>query len=321
MEHKRSIFGPLLLIAAGVVWLLVKSGNVPSSNLWALTHIWPVLLIAAGAGMMLKPYWKYTSIVLDVMIVGGLVLAIVFAPRFGWNDPSIFSMFENGDSFIGPGERGSGNIVTETREVSGFDSINVEYPVKVLITQGDTESLKIEGEDNLLPDLKTQVRNGTLEIFYQKTGDKHVNATKLVVITITVKDLKDVEFSSAGELTIDGLKTDSLDMSLSGAGNLDLNDVNIKDLSVNLSGAGSMSASGMADDLDLNISGFGDFKGADLHSKTARVNISGAGSATVWVDDELDAEISGAGSVNYYGSARITKEINGVGSVNHKGNK
>ena len=40
MEQKRSLFGPLLLIAAGVVWLLVKSGTVPAGILWALTHIW-----------------------------------------------------------------------------------------------------------------------------------------------------------------------------------------------------------------------------------------------------------------------------------------
>ena len=48
MEQKRSfsLFGPLLLIAAGVIWLLVKAGTIPSGNLWTLTHIWPILLIA-----------------------------------------------------------------------------------------------------------------------------------------------------------------------------------------------------------------------------------------------------------------------------------
>ena len=324
MEQKKSfsLFGPLLLIAAGVVWLLVKAGTIPSGNLWALTHIWPFLLIGAGAGMILRSFWKYASLLVDVIIIGGLVLAIVFAPKLGWDNPSMFSFTEgNGDWFIGPGVRGSGNVISETREVNGFKAINLEYPAEVLITQGKAESVKIKAEDNLLPELKTQVKNGTLEIFYKKAGDTHVNPTKPVVITITVKDLADVEFSSAGKLTIDGLETDKLDVSLNGAGDLELNDINIKKLSVELSGAGSMTASGTADDLDLNISGFGDFKGADLHGKTANVTISGAGSATVWVDDQLDAEISGAGSINYYGSAKVSKQINGVGSVNHQGNK
>jgi hypothetical protein len=324
MEHKRSIslFGPLLLIAAGVIWLLVKAGTIPSGNLWALTHIWPVLLIAAGAGMMLKPFWKYAVMVLDVITIGGVVLAIIFAPKLGWNNPSsMFTFSEHGDLFIGPGISGSGNVVSETREISGVDSIKMDYPATVIITQGNVESLKIEAEDNLLPDLKTQVSNGRLEIFYKKTTDKHVNPTKPVVITLVVKDLKDVEFSSAGELKIDGLKSDDLSVDLNGAGNLELNNLNVKKLSVNLSGAGSTTASGTANKLDVNISGFGDFKGADLHSKTANVNISGAGSATVWTDEKLDAEISGAGSINYYGAAQVDKQINGVGSISHQGNK
>src|ERR1051325_3170615 len=106
MERKRSLFGPLLLIAAGVVWLLVKSGTIPSENLWALTHIWPFLLIAAGLGIILRPYWSYASIVLDILLIGGAVLAIFYAPQLGWNNPSMIAMFSNGEPFIGPGERG-----------------------------------------------------------------------------------------------------------------------------------------------------------------------------------------------------------------------
>ena len=322
MEHKRSLFGPLLLIAAGVIWLLVKSGNIPSANLWALTHIWPFLLIAAGIGLILRPYWKYTSYILDVIIIGGAVLAIVYAPRLGWASPSMFSMtFEDGEPFFGPGEPGSGNVITQTRNVSDFLAIEVDYPAQVFITQGNTESVKIEAEDNVLPGLKTEIQNGQLRIFYKSKDGKHVNPKKTVKITIVVKDLKDVDFTSAGELNIKGLKTDNLSVSLSGAGNLVLDNILVQKLDVNLSGAGSMTASGTADDLSLNISGFGDFKGGELYGKTADVTISGAGSATVWVDDDLTAEISGAGSVNYYGSADVTKQINGVGSVKHLGNK
>jgi len=321
MQQKRSLFGPLLLIAAGVIWLLVKAGTIPSANLWALTHIWPFLLIAAGLGIILRSYWKYTSLVLDVLIIGGAFLAILYAPQLGWTSPSMLSMINNGESFIGPGERGSGNVVSETRDVSGFRAIEVDYPAEVFIKQGSQESLKVEAEDNLLPGLKTDVKNGVLQIFYKTEKGKHVNPTKTVRITVVVKDLADVDFSSAGELTVEKLKTDSLDVSLSGAGTLHLNDIQVKGLHVSLSGAGSATASGTADDLDLSISGFGDFNGAELQDRDARVHISGAGSATVWVDDELTAGISGAGSVSYYGDASVNKQISGVGDIRHIGNK
>jgi hypothetical protein len=321
MQQKRSLFGPLLLIAAGLVWLLVKSGTVPSANLWALTHIWPFLLIAAGLGILLRPYWSYASVVLDVVLIGGALLAIFYAPQLGWASPSFLSWVDIGEPFIGPGERGSGNVISQTREVSDFKAVSVEYPAQVLIKQGNTESLKIEAEDNLLPNLKTQVKNGTLEIFYRRENGKHVNPTKMVKITITVKDLTEVDFTTAGELIVENLKTNGLDVSLSGAGSLKLNDIQVKSLEVSLSGAGSMTASGSADNLELNISGFGDFDGEELHDQKARVHISGAGSATVWADDSLIADVSGAGSVNYYGSASVTRNISGVGGVNHLGNK
>lgn len=321
MERPRSLFWPLLLIATGVVWLLVKSGSISSANLWALTHIWPFLLIAAGVGIILRPYWRYTSLVLDVVIIGGALLAIFYAPQLGWANPSMMYMINNSELYFGPGERGSGNVVSETRDVSGFNSIDIGYPAEVRIKQGSSESLKIEAEDNLLPGLRTQVTNGVLEISYKSVQGKHVNPTKTPKITIVVKDLREVDFTTAGELTLEKIDTNNLGLSLSGAGNMKLDDIQAKALRVNLSGAGSVTASGTADDLDLAISGFGDFKGGNLHNQTARVGISGAGSSTLWVDEHLTAELSGAGSISYYGKADVTQRISGVGSVKNLGNK
>lgn len=321
MEHPRSIFGPLLLIAVGAIWLLVKSGAIPAANLWALAHIWPYLLIAAGLGIILRPYWRYTSVVLDVIVIGGAVLAIYYAPKLGWANPTLIYQFGEADFFVGPSEAGSGRVITETRKASNFDSIEVSYPAKVFVSQGSSESIKIEAEDNLLPGLMTEVRNDTLKIYYKAEKDKRVNPTRLVKITIVVKELKEVNFESAGELTIEGIETDDLNVSVSGAGNLELNEITARNLVVDLSGAGSMTASGNSDDLRVIISGFGSYDGKDLHSKTAAVNLSGAGSATVWADKELDVQISGAGSVDYYGTAHVTKQVSGLGGVNHVGDK
>jgi len=319
MEHRRSIFGPLLLIAAGVIWLLVKQGTVPSSNLWALTHIWPFLLIAAGIGLILRPYWSYINIVLDILIIGGAVAAILYAPQMGWDNPPLGYVFSDNNFYVGPTERGSGNVTTQTREVKDFDSIEVSYPAEVYVTQGTSESLKIEAEDNVLEGLQTRVRNGVLEIFYKVEEGKAVRPTKTPVITIVVKDLDEVDFESAGSIELTGIETESLTVSVSGAGELKLKEIDVKDLAVNLSGAGSMSASGTTNTLDVNISGFGDFGGRNLHSQDASVNISGAGSATVAVDDQLDATISGAGSINYYGSPSVNRQVSGVGGITQAG--
>lgn len=321
MEQKNSIFGPLLLIMAGVIWLLVRSGSIPSENLWALTHIWPYLLIAAGLGLVLRFYWKYATILMDVLVIGGAVLAIVFAPQLGWTSPSMFGMFSGDGFYIGSGEAGSGNVITETRNVGEFTAIKVDYPAQVTVTQGNQVSVKVEAEDNVLPGLKTQIRGNTLEIFYKVEDGKRVNPREMVKITIVVRDLKDMEFNSAGELTLEGITADDLDVAISGAGNVRLNEITVKNLAVGLSGAGSATASGTAENLKLIISGFGSFNGGELHSQIATVTLSGAGSVTIWVDEKLDALISGAGSVNFYGAAEVTKTISGAGIVKPLGNQ
>jgi hypothetical protein len=315
MEQKRSLFGPLLLIAAGVIWLLISSGTIPTSNLWALTHIWPFLLIAAGVGLILRPFWSYTSIVLDVIIIGGAVAAIFFAPQMGWNNAPLGFVFGDNNFYVGPMERGSGTMITETREVDNFHAIEVSYPAEVFISQGTTQSIKIQADDDVLPGLQTRVRDGRLEIFYKVNDGKAVRPTETVRITIVVTDLDAVDFESAGELNIEGIEADSLSIAVTGAGNVKLNDIEVQRLSVSLSGAGNATASGTADGISLIISGFGDFDGRELQANTASVNISGAGGASVWAEDELSATISGAGSVSYFGSPKVTKQISGVGSV------
>ena len=322
MSKPRSIFGPLLLIAVGAIWLLTKSGSIPSSNLWALTYVWPYVLIAAGVAIILRSYWSYANVLMDVVIIGGVILAIFFAPQLGWDAPSSIFVFHDGDFYVGPGEPGSGKLITETRDVGDFTAVELGYPAQVFVTQGSSASVKIEAEDNLLSGLQTRVRGGTLEIFYRVDGGKRVNPTKPVKIILVVKDLKSANISSAGELSLEDIEADNLDLAVTGAGNLKLNDVVVmRDLSVNLSGAGNVTASGEADHFRLDISGFGSYNGRELHTMTADINLSGAGSATVWVDEELEASISGAGSVSYYGSPNVTKQISGVGGVNHLGDK
>ncbi|MCJ7665330.1 MAG: hypothetical protein MUO59_01175, partial [Actinobacteria bacterium] len=43
--------------------------------------------------------------------------------------------------------RGSGNMETEEREVSGFDEIYFSGIGSIIIEQGDKESLRVEGDD------------------------------------------------------------------------------------------------------------------------------------------------------------------------------
>lgn len=312
--NQRSLFWPLTLIATGVIWLLVSTNVIPAANLWALTYIWPFVLIVVGVGLILRSYLPTIGWIVSALIVLGAVLAVIYAPQLGWaSGPSMGFI----GSDFGGGIEGSGKIESETREVQGFLAVSINYPADVIIQQGKVESVKVEADDNLLPQLTTEVNDETLVVENQEESwTQRVNPTERVKITITVKDLREIEFSSAGSLRVNGLKTDELSVNLNGAGEIILNELDVNKLESRLSGTGNIKANGTADELELRISGVGSFEAPELQSMVASVRISGAGSATVRVEDDLTARVSGAGSVKYYGSPNLDEDVSGAGSVN-----
>ena len=310
---QRSLFWPLALIATGVVWLLVSMNIIPGANLWALTYIWPYVLIVVGAGLILQNSLPAMGWIVSALVVIGAVVAVIFAPQLGWaGGPSMGFV---GTDF-GGGMEGSGKIKSETREVQGFLAVSINYPADVVIQQGKVESVKLEADDNLLPQLTTEVDDETLVIENkEESWSQRVDPTERVKITITVKDLREIEFSSTGSVRVDGLKTDELSVNLNGAGEMTIDKLDVNKLESRLSGAGNIKVNGTTDELDLRISGVGSFEASELQSRIASVRISGAGSATVRVEDDLTARVSGAGSVKYYGSPTLDEDVSGAGSV------
>jgi len=320
---ERSIFWPLAMIAAGVLWLLIGMDIIPRTNLWALSHMFPYVLIALGIGMILRAYWRFAGMLVSLLVVGGAVMAVIIAPQLGWDEaPSWGWSVLDIDPELGGAKTGSGVIETKSYSVSDFDAIIVDYPANITVSQGRSESLEIKADDNLLPQLNAEVREGKLYLENtERNWRDRVNPSKTVVVTITVVDLNNIQFPTAGKMLVEGLSVDTLEISVSGAGDVTMQELDAGSLDFNLSGAGNIIVDGTTDRLQLRISGLGNFNGSDLQSQEVVVAISGAGSATVWAEETLDARISGAGSIDYYGSPNVNERISGVGSVHKAGNK
>lgn len=217
--------------------------------------------------------------------------------------------------------RGSGNVITETRNVSGFDKLSLSGLGDVSISQGQTESLTIEAEDNIIPEIKTEVRDGTLHIGFKRDKPDTVIPTKAIRFNLAVKNLVEVRTSGAGNMQMPDLKTDRLAIHLSGAGSCKVERLEAGSVSTNITGAGNVELAGKVTQQDVRLSGLGSYRAGDLASQSASISVSGAGSTTVWVTGSLNVTISGAGSVNYYGSPTVSKTITGVGAVKSLGTK
>lgn len=224
--------------------------------------------------------------------------------------------------------RGSGNVIVEERDVSGFDEIQISGVGRVIVTQADSESLTVETDDNLLDYIETEVEGNTLEIGFSRDtsfglggGRKVLEPTEGFTFRISVVDLNAISVSGAARVEVDKLKIDQLALTLSGAGDISVDDLNGDRLDVQISGAGDIDLAGKVEDQEVVLEGLGRYQAYDLESQHATVSISGAGGANLWVTETLDVTISGAGDVKYYGSPEVTPEISGVGRIQSQGDK
>ncbi|HEX9038551.1 MAG TPA: head GIN domain-containing protein [Ktedonobacterales bacterium] len=228
---------------------------------------------------------------------------------------------------------GSGNLASETREARDFDRVKLTGVGTVVITQTGEESLTIEADDNILPLLTSEVHGGELELGMEHGA--HVTPRAPIRFILTVKDLRGLSVSGAGDIELGGLKTDMLRLAISGTGALKTQEVSTGSLDVSISGAGSVSVGRLtASEVDATISGTGSVKLAghaarqtvsipgagsydapELTSDQARVKVSGAGSARVNVRETLEARVSGIGSIHYAGQPQVQRSVSGLGSI------
>jgi hypothetical protein len=207
---------------------------------------------------------------------------------------------------------GSGNVIAEARDVSGFDRVSVMGSGELTLAQGDEEGLTIEADDNLLPVIVSEVRGGHLII-----GPENVSVRPSTPIRYQLKfrDLTELHLSGSVRAEADAIKTDRLALHISGSGRVQVPKLEASMLSTHISGSGSATAAGQVARQEIRISGSGNHHAPELRSDRADVHISGSGNASLWVDEILAAHISGSGRVEYRGAPQVESHLSGSGRV------
>jgi len=216
--------------------------------------------------------------------------------------------------------RGSGNVVTDERRVSGVTGVVLTTSGDLSIELGDSEGLRVEAEDNLQEYYETVMRGNVLYIqVRQNTG---ISATRPVRYYLTVKGLSSLATTSSGNISAPALEATDLNVTISSSGDVTLAGLQAETLAIKISSSGNLSiAAGEAKDVVAVLSSSGDYDGGNVRSQTADVKISSSGNATLWVTDKLVAGLSSSGNVEYYGDPRVTANTSSSGRVVGLGSK
>ena len=190
---------------------------------------------------------------------------------------------------------GSGTMKLEKRNVPAFVAVDISGAYEVEVVVQKEQSLEIEGDDNLLPLIKTEVNNGVLEI----KNDKSFSTKSKLRVRISVLDLDGVSTSGASDIVVSGVKSD--------------------EFNVKASGAGSLKLSGEVKSLKLDTSGACEVDAKDMRAQIVSVDSSGASNLDVYATEELLVDSSGAGNINYYGNPKkIDQNTSGAARITKK---
>lgn len=204
-------------------------------------------------------------------------------------------------------------LTTHAQEPApSFTGIRSGEPITLVLSPAENNSFKVEGDEKAQGAIKTEIKNGILEI---TNGDLSlVNGEPKVLIG--VKNLNSLDITGNTNVNTNGdLNLQDINIESSGAGEVKLN-LNANHITTTVSGAGGITLKGTAKLMDASVKGAGSLKAANLITEKANVKVSGAGNAKVNTSQSLDADVSGAGSIIYKGNpAERNVNISGAGSV------
>jgi Putative auto-transporter adhesin, head GIN domain len=205
----------------------------------------------------------------------------------------------------------------EKRNVSGFNAIRVSNAIDLYLTQGDEDGVAVSATETKYRDrIKTEVKDGTLKIWYDNEGFSWTHGNKKMRAYVSFKNISKLHASGASDVFVNGtLKAADLELELSGASDFK-GALDIANLKAHISGASDITATGKVGSLRIDASGASDFKGYDLTAQTCEAEATGASDIKITVDKELTASASGASDIIIKGNAVIKKMSNsGASSV------
>ncbi len=237
--------------------------------------------------------------------------------------------------------KGNGTTATETRSISNATGLRVEnrhrVSMDVEVRVGGAPSLVIEGDNNLVPLVHTEVRGDTLRVWTEERMD----SSKPIHVRYTVPRLDNLESSGSvrtevqglaggplsvshtgsgylelrgqvdrldlhhtgsGQLYADALDSKSVVVDMVGSGRVNIGSVRGESLRVSSSGSGSFYARGIVHTLDVQVQGSGSAQLNDLRADEANITSNGSGGVQAWVQHKVEARANGSGRIAVTGN-------------------
>jgi hypothetical protein len=234
--------------------------------------------------------------------------------------------------FAGNPVRGSGRAQRERRDVGSFDAVAVQSGIHATISIGEP-LVEVKADDNVLSLVVTEVKDGTLEIGFEK--NTWLMSEAKVEVKVRTPKLRAVQASGGAEARVESSTSSSLSIGASGGAHVSIERTPARELQIRASGGATVEAGGLdAAELDargsggavlrlegraaqahLSFSGGTDIKAPSLEVDKLSVQGSGGGEAHLKVAQAIKGSLSGGSTLHVGGNPRSKVNSSGGAEV------
>jgi len=217
---------------------------------------------------------------------------------------------------IGENITGSGDLTTETHDLSDFTRIEAQSGFQLEVTMSSTFSIEITADDNVHEYIEVEKSGDTLSIRLRGTRFYHSVTLRA---KITMPTLYKIQLSGGSQASITGFSSShDFEVELSGGSQLS-GDITAGDADFELSGGSQVNLEGVGDDLSIDASGGSQLDLEDFPIDDASISLSGGSRATINISGTLDADLSGGSRVLYVGDPDLGDiDLSGDSTVSEK---
>lgn len=211
------------------------------------------------------------------------------------------------------GVKGNGDVTTTNRELNeSFHTISANEGLDVYLTQGDSESIKVQADENLQDIILTEINNGVLKI-HTAENISYASSRKVIV---NFKTLDKISASSGSDvISTNTITTDDLKVYTSSGSDAKL-EVNVEHLICDSSSGSDIKISGTTNTLEASASSGSDIKAGNLKAVTTIAKANSGADITVNTSKALTASANSGGDIHYYGDPeKVEKNDGPSGSI------
>ena len=215
----------------------------------------------------------------------------------------------------------SGEIVRQTHTVAPFTAINICCGMHLLLTQGETPSVELEGDEAILDGIEVVVRSDELVVQLRPRFNLVPRlGNRLVTVYVTAPDVQSLVLSGGSQGEINLLQGTELQVTLSGGSQLAIAEVAATTLTSDLSGGAQLAiATGHLDTQIVDASGGSRYLVEEVQSDRAELDFSGGSRARLQVASVLWVDASGGSDVAYHGTPALEQTVSGGSRVRSLG--